>query len=421
MQAKYVTITALVLALTAMLWSGFSWQSQKKAQIALQNSQLQNFYTAYAATQALENNLNKALIGQETENLLLSQLRLEALQAQENLSRLPGAEQNLENSLSFLNQAADYFLSLQKENLAAFSQDQWHNLHNLVQKSRYLNQLLAKIQLNLEKGKKVELLEDKEFSSELASLSENLEQMPTLLYDGPFSDHLQQNSVLPAQKITAAEAEKIAAELSGSPVVSSQKLDSQPAVYQVNLQNQQILGITEQGGRLLWSLTDRNLEAAQISHSEAQKAAQAYLEKQGFGSMLPTYQEEQDNRIIFSFAAEQDGVILYGDLIKTEVALDRAEVVALDAADYWDSHLKRNLPRPNLTSQEAQSYLNPRLTEVSAGRLALIPRTDSSEVLTYEFQGKWGQDTYLIYINAEDGSQEQIFQLRLTEAGKLVQ
>ncbi|MCQ2559849.1 MAG: germination protein YpeB, partial [Clostridia bacterium] len=153
---------------------------------------------------------------------------------------------------------------------------------------------------------------------------------------------------------------------------------------------------------------------------EAQKVAEDYLSKQGFGQMLPTYREEQEGRVIFSFAAEQEGIILYGDLIKVEVALDRAEVIALDAADYWDSHTQRKLSAPVLTPEEARSCLNPRLTEVSEGRLALIPLGISQEVLTYEFQGKWGKNNYLIYINAADGSQEQIFQLKLAASGQLV-
>ncbi len=420
MQSKWLTCIALGLALAAMLWSGFSWQAQKKAQNALQNSYRQDFYAAFAASQALEANLNKALIGQEVDPLLLNQIRLEALQAQENLARLPAASKKLENSLAFLNQAADYILSLQKEDLTFFSPEAWNNLQNLVQKTNQVNQLLAKIQIQVDKGDKLELLEESAWAANWESLKENLEQMPALLYDGPFSDHLSQNSVLPAQKITKAEAQKIAAELSGSKVLTCQRLDSQPPVYQVSLQNQQTWGITEQGGRLLWLLSARSLEPAQFSWQEAQKVAEDYLSKQGFGQMLPTYREEQEGRVIFSFAAEQEGIILYGDLIKVEVALDSAEVIALDAADYWDSHTQRKLPAPVLTPEEARSCLNPRLTEVSEGRLALIPLGISQEVLTYEFQGKWDKNNYLIYINAADGSQEQIFQLKLAASGQLV-
>ncbi|MCQ2560254.1 MAG: germination protein YpeB, partial [Clostridia bacterium] len=230
MQSKWLTWIALGLALAAMLWSGFSWQAQKKAQNALQNSYRQDFYAAFAASQALEANLNKALIGQEADPLLLNQIRLEALQAQENLARLPAASKKLENSLAFLNQTADYILSLQKEELTFFSPEAWNNLKNLVQKANQVNQLLAKIQIQVDKGDKLELLEEAAWAANWESLKENLEQMPALLYDGPFSDHLSQNSVLPAQKITKAEVQKIAAELSGSKVLTCQRLDSQPPV-----------------------------------------------------------------------------------------------------------------------------------------------------------------------------------------------
>ena len=43
----------------------------------------------------------------------------------------------------------------------------------------------------------------------------------------------------------------------------------------------------------------------------------------------------------------------------------------------------------------------------------------SDEKLTYEFRGKLGEETYLIYINAETGREENVLKLIETENGTL--
>ena len=44
-------------------------------------------------------------------------------------------------------------------------------------------------------------------------------------------------------------------------------------------------------------------------------------------------------------------------------------------------------------------------------RLALIPTSSKGEVLTYEFKTKLGDDVFLVYINAQNGEEEQILKL----------
>jgi len=92
-------------------------------------------------------------------------------------------------------------------------------------------------------------------------------------------------------------------------------------------------------------------------------------------------------------------------------------VLGMDARQYLTHHRRRTLPRPRLTEADARSRLNPGW-EVSRVQLALIPDlSGTGEVLAYEFQGKLGEDIYLVYINAETGAEEQILQLIVTDGG----
>ena len=53
-------------------------------------------------------------------------------------------------------------------------------------------------------------------------------------------------------------------------------------------------------------------------------------------------------------------------------------------------------------------------------RLALIPRTAVTEVLCYEFKGTYGGASFIVYINAVTGSEEQIFEIVNSDEGQLV-
>ena len=57
--------------------------------------------------------------------------------------------------------------------------------------------------------------------------------------------------------------------------------------------------------------------------------------------------------------------------------------------------------------------------KLESTRLAVIPTDSYSEVLTYEFKGKIEDNTFLIYINAKTGKEENILILLETEGGLL--
>ena len=78
--------------------------------------------------------------------------------------------------------------------------------------------------------------------------------------------------------------------------------------------------------------------------------------------------------------------------------MDTAEVVGLEAHNYYVSHVPRTLPDPVLTPEEAQARLSGRVT-VHGVRLCLIPHHEA-EVLCYEFSITLGDGEYYLYLAA---------------------
>ena len=88
--------------------------------------------------------------------------------------------------------------------------------------------------------------------------------------------------------------------------------------------------------------------------------------------MKPTYYMQQENTVTLNFAAVQDGVTLYPDLVKVTVALDNGEIIGAETTGYLMSHQQRDLPEIRISREQARAEINPRL-EVTGGELALIP------------------------------------------------
>jgi len=126
--------------------------------------------------------------------------------------------------------------------------------------------------------------------------------------------------------------------------------------------------------------------------------------------MKATYAQYYGGAALINCAATQDNVILYSDLIKVWVDRETLEIIGLDARNYLFSHVERNLGEPSIPLEEAEAKVSPKL-EIGSRELALIPITPQTEKLCYEFKCTMGEDSYIIYINAEDGSEEQVFRI----------
>jgi germination protein YpeB len=134
--------------------------------------------------------------------------------------------------------------------------------------------------------------------------------------------------------------------------------------------------------------------------------------------MRSTYYMLHGNAATFNFAPVENGVTVYPDLVKVTVALDNGEVSGAETSGYLMSHRQRDLPGARLSPEQARASINPRL-QVTGGKLALIPVGVNEERLAYEYQGKLGEDNYLIYVNAQNGREENVLKLIDTPGGTL--
>ncbi|WP_100407188.1 germination protein YpeB [Bacillus solitudinis] len=170
------------------------------------------------------------------------------------------------------------------------------------------------------------------------------------------------------------------------------------------------MDMSVQGGHPIWFLQNRQVKEQAISLNEALEKAQVFLEEHDKNNMQLVNSKQYDSIGSFEFVHLEGNVRAYTDLINVEVALDDGDIVSYEAKNYIINHKKREIPEPNLTIEEAREKLNPRL-EVMEDHLALTENNLGEEVLCYEFIGVIKDDTFQVFINAEDGSEVRVDRL----------
>ena len=395
--------------------------------------------------QNVETYLAKSLISTTPEHgaETLTNLWREANLAQSYLSMLPIQSQELENTEKFLNQVSDYSYSLSRKNIynESLTDEDLKNLKDLHGYSVDLENTLNQLSEDLNSGRFQwgELAEkgtiafaqqvDNISKESFSSLEENFHEYAGLIYDGAFSEHLTSNEKkgLTGEDISEDEARQKAEEFIGKENIKeiSNLGFSENAtipVYDFSIKNQNDeninVSISKKGGHIVYSNSNRNVDAEIISQDEANEKGKQYLESKGFSNMKETYFLKQDGIVTINYAYNQEGVVMYPDLIKVKVALDNGEVLGIETTGYLNNHTIRDLSNVKIDKEQAKATLNKDLELVSEG-MAVIPTEWETEILCYEFKGKVEDKEFLVYINAENGREEDILIITNTPNGTL--
>ena len=134
--------------------------------------------------------------------------------------------------------------------------------------------------------------------------------------------------------------------------------------------------------------------------------------------MAETYFQTQENIITINYVYEQNGIVVYPDLIKVKIALDDGEILGVESTGYLNSHTTRTDTIPTISKEQAKAKLNPKL-DIQSEKLAIIPTEWKTEILCYEFKGKVDETEFLVYINAKNGREENILVIIETPGGIL--
>lgn len=372
---------------------------------------------------------------------MLAEVYSQAESAKANLSQLPDESNSMSQTYEFISTVGDYSLAMMKKvaDGSTLSDEEQANIEMLAQKTENLALELSQIKVNYNNGEtsdytmEIHTFDSQEAQtvgefSEESEIEPEMQEFATLIYDGPFSSHidkLEPELIKNESEISVEDASIIVASFLDTDIDQVQyisTIDSQIDVYKFQSfkeDDEITMDVTVQGGHVLNFINYREVGEETLSAYECVQIAKEMLEKQGYTDVFETYYLENDETVTINFAFTQDDVVLYPDLLKIEIYKDDGTLAGVEARGFIMSHTEREDLSAEISIEDAREVVSEKLTIVSEG-MAIIPSSGQNEVLTYEFKCKNEQeDNYIVYVNANSGQIQNILMLIEDENGTL--
>lgn len=413
----------------------------------LQNQYMRNLYDLISDVENLQVSLSKVSIaGSPKKSLILfGEIWKDASMAQYKLNSLPISHVAISQTSKFLSQVGDFCYALLRANNSGekLSQSEWNNVEKLTDYAGFLSLQLHDLEQEIQEGNMkwgdIKHGGRQIFKSEMQNpvdlrftkIAEEMQQYPTLIYDGPFSENMLniKPKILSEPQITLDKAKKVAEDIIGKDKVEgisvySDKSGETIPSYGLNVKikgrkDENVnIDISKNGGKVIYMLDSRDIGASKLSVKDAIQRGTKFLEEFDYKDMIPSYALRYDNIAVVNYVFVKNKVIIYPDQIKLKIALDNGEIIGIESHQYLIAHNQRSITKARINIKEAKKNISQKLN-VKNARLAIIPMESMREVLCYEFYGEYNGEKYIVYINAMDGSEERILKILETPNGEL--
>lgn len=436
------TILGVIIVVMAVMWYRCA-VNKDKLDTSLANNYDRAFFELSDYVSDIDVLLTKAQLAGTPAQLasISNEIFMQAAEAKSCFGELPQQDVNLEKTAKFLSQVGDYtyVLSQNMINGQEISQEEYTTLAKLNDYASELSRSLGEIEARIYKGEIsfntaygtniiTRALAAEDILGDLENVEKSFEGYPSLIYDGPFSEHIENaESVMlkDAGEVSKKQALKKAKEFIGEKAdglefeTEMNNTAIECYVFSKNTDKEQLsVTVTKKGGYILYFIDNRDVREMNYNKDSATAVAYDYLVNHGFTDMKSSYFEITDNTATINFAYSQNGIKMYPDLIKVRVALDTGEVTGIECKGYLMNHKDRGVMSATISEEEAKANISTNLS-VNAVSLSVVPKDSLREVLCYEFHGTYKDKNFIIYVNAENGREEEILLLLESETGVL--
>ncbi|CAH1217533.1 MULTISPECIES: germination protein YpeB [Paenibacillus] len=211
-----------------------------------------------------------------------------------------------------------------------------------------------------------------------------------------------------AAKFADADASKVQVQENGK----GTEWESYTATVEHAKDKRVTMDFTRNGGLLISYNDTRPVGTKKISRQEAVAKAERFLTNKGYKNMKAVNYDEFGNMGNLTFVRQDGDTLIYPEKMAVRVGLDNGDVTGFQASDFvYEHNDKRQIPKASMTAKQTREKLNPDF-KVNYARKALIKNDDGKEVLCYEYGGRINGSKYRIYLNADNGVEEAIEQIK---------
>lgn len=432
--AAVITLGVATLVLATALTFTFLMPSTEGNM--LENAYQRSFYDTVEQVDNIDLNLSKVLASADNGAIqkYLVDTAINSELAESDIQQLPLEDQNKHYTTKLINQIGDYAKYLNNKLIdgQSLSQKDYEALENLYQANLILKQTLQQMISSMQDGysfSKMLSANDDDIVLKGFNDMQNLSvQYPELIYDGPFSDGLNQREI---KGLTGAQIDSAIARETFSKIFANYQLEEVKSVGESNGEiecfnvQSEIDGdilyaqISKTAGKLIMFSYAGSCNSTQCDKEQAIEKAEEFLSNLDMKDMKPVWINLANNVYTINFAFEQNGIIIYSDMVKVRVCAETQQVIGLEARSYYTNHVERAISKPALTKAQAVEKTTQTMN-VKTARLVVVPIGTASERLCYELNGEYNGSTYYIYIDAISGKQVEMFKVIESTEGTLL-
>lgn len=431
----FFSFFCIIILFTMILLKKFKVEKQ-----LVQDGYNRSMYDFVSDINNVENEIAKLKITRNDTYTLttLASIFAKSNSAKANLDILPFSENSVSNVSKFLTQVSDFSYSLMRNVIngeeISYYKEQIDTIYSKISDlSKVTEEIYAELNNKSIKWNELEKIGNEKLNTsnaegELSSVNKigkTFTEYEGIIYDGAFSNHIltMEPSFLTGEELTQEEVKNELIKklnLESINFIEEQNGRIPLYVYEATIQNSEnikTIYATKKDGRLYQMVSDRNSNQENIDIEEAKHKSIQFINSLGIENIELTYYLKSQNMVTISFAATQDNVLIYSDLIKVKVALDNGEIMCFEANGYVFNHKERNI-LASKSVEEAKNVLYSDL-KIDSQRLCIIPTDTKDEVLAYEFRGTIDDKTFLVYVNANNLTEEKIYILLDTPGGTI--
>ena len=426
----------IAAVLVAAVFAVRARQDLKRYRLEIQNNYSRSLDVLNSSVNNISLILEKAEYVTTAKQLsqMSAQLLTEAENAKNALAELPAGD-NLDIINRFLSQVGNYAMAVSKSLVSGEepSGDYAQNIAVLKNTAQKISEAVGNSSIAYDNplawaddldNKLEEQVDKNSLNAALDNLEDSLSDYPTLVYDGPYSDHILEKEPLMlknAAAVTEDEALKKAAETAeceADKLSLDGTAEGKIPAYRFSGENVSVT-VSRSGGYAVYMRKSREIGDYVLEHAQAVEKAKRYLERIGMSGFTETYFFTDEGVCVINFAYLDGKTVCYTDLVKVGVAMDTGEIMLYEASGYLTNHTDRAFETAAVSAEEAAKTVSDRL-KIRETSLALIPTKGGGEKRCYEFVclTEDGREI-LVYINAVTKEEEDILILLKSDGGTL--
>lgn len=429
--AAVISLGVTTLALGTVLT--FGWLNMNDMQADMAMGYTHSLYELNSVVDNLDADLSRARVSSSANDRVrvLSDIAIESQTAETILERFPLDLQMTEELASFINKMGDSAKSMlyTVARGGELTSSQINSLEYMYETNAKVKQELNRLVSTCDGKDLLAAMRGKSslIGESFTTIQNNTFEDPKGIQDGPFSDSVKKTNpraLEGQQEINAQTAEKLATEYFADYKVSAAKCTGEATgealtLYNVNLttpDGEMFVQLSKLGGKVVSFDSYKDCSKNNFSVDRCVAIAEDFLAAIGYDGLKAVWTSEYGTTCNLNFAPEQNGAILYPDLVKVKVCEERGIVTGVEALSYVLNHGARELDKPAISEAQAQASINGNM-EISGSRTAVIP-FDGEEILCYEFIGKLGENEYYVYVDAATGEEIEVLTVIGTAQGR---